>query len=50
MKTEQELKIRSALLDVEQHQLRARYYAKRIETGVWRNRVGHVFPGGLPEH
>ena len=45
----QELKIRRALLQVEQSQLRARYYEQRITTGVWKERVGKVtYLGGEP--
>lgn len=39
-----------ALLEAQQSQLRARYYEQRIATGTWRERIGKVFRGGLPEH
>lgn len=48
--TNKELRAQVALLDVKQCQLRAAYFAKRIETGVYKSRVGHVYRGGLPEH
>lgn len=39
-----------ALAEAAQSQLRAQYYQKRIETGAWRERIGKVHVGGLPEH
>lgn len=39
-----------ALVEAQQSQLRAQYYQKRIDTGTWRERIGKVFEGGLPEH
>lgn len=39
-----------AILEAQQSQLRATYYAQRIQSGAWRDRIGHVFHGSLPEH
>ena len=39
-----------AMAEVAQSQLRARYYEQRISTGAWRERIGKVHVGGLPEH
>lgn len=39
-----------ALVEAQQSQLRAQYYQKRIDTGTWRERIGKVHVGGLPEH
>ncbi len=39
-----------AVLEAQQSQLRATYYAQRIQTGAWRDRIGKVFHGALPEH
>ena len=39
-----------AMAEVAQSQLRARYYEQRITTGAWRERIGKVYLGGLPEH
>lgn len=45
-----ELRMRLSLAESAQSQLRAKYQAVRIETGAWKNRIGQVFKGGLPEH
>ena len=39
-----------SLTEVAQSQLRAQYYQQRITTGAWRERIGRVHVGGLPEH
>ena len=39
-----------SLTEVAQSQLRAQYYQQRISTGAWRERIGKVYVGGLPEH
>ena len=39
-----------SLAEAAQSQLRAQYYQQRITTGVWRERIGKVHVGGLPEH
>ena len=39
-----------SLTEVAQPQLRAQYYQQRISTGAWRERIGKVYVGGLPEH
>jgi hypothetical protein len=39
-----------SLTEIAQSQLRAQYYQQRISTGAWRERIGKVYVGGLPEH
>lgn len=38
------------LAEAAQSQLRATHYKQRIDTGVYKDRLGHVWQGGLPEH
>jgi hypothetical protein len=40
-----ELKVQLALVEIQQHQLRARYYEQRIANGVYKERLGRVFHG-----
>lgn len=43
MLTKNYAKFLLALREAEQSQLRALYYKQRIETGVWKERIGTVF-------
>lgn len=43
----QEQRFQLAMMEAAQAQLRAQYQAKRIETGVWKDRIGKVKQGGL---
>jgi len=47
--TRLEIQIQLALAEVAQSQLRARHFDLRIQTGAWRDRVGHVFIGPMSD-
>lgn len=44
------MRIELSMADAAQSQLRAQFYQKRIETGVWRDRIGKVCSGSLAEY
>lgn len=39
-----------SMLEAQQSQLRAQYYAQRIAAGAFAQRLGKTFHGGLPEN
>lgn len=43
------LQFNLALAQVAQSQLRATHYKQRIDTGVYKDRLGHVWQGGHPD-
>lgn len=44
---EEQMRFQLSLAEAAQSQLRAQHYAKRIETGVWKERIGRVRIGGF---